>query len=117
MACIFRLGLVRFTDLFKVFESYFQFPFQKIAPYIERHLMLLRLAWSNCSSDFTPLQATLNDAYSRFSTLGSTTVPSGSRTTKNICRIGPLVVSEKETSQNGTGCVRNSCVSSAPICA
>ena len=56
-------------------------------------------------------------AYSRFSTLGSTTVPSGRRTTKNICRIGPLVVSEKETSQNGTGCVRNSCVSSAPICA
>ena len=34
MACIFRFGLVRFTDLFKVFESYFQFPFQKIAPYL-----------------------------------------------------------------------------------
>jgi hypothetical protein len=39
MACIFRLGLVRFTDLFKVFESYFQFPFQKIAPYLDRHLI------------------------------------------------------------------------------
>jgi hypothetical protein len=39
MACIFPLGLVRFTDLFKVFESYFQFPFQKIAPYLERHLI------------------------------------------------------------------------------
>ena len=48
----------------------------------------------------------LTNHYSRFATLGSTTVPSGKRTTKNICRIGPLVVSEKETSQNGTGCVR-----------
>ena len=41
MACIFRLGLVRLTDLFKVFESYFQFPFQKIAPYLDRHLISL----------------------------------------------------------------------------
>src|ERR1700738_3293289 len=39
MACIFSLGLVRFTDLFKVFESYFQFPFQKIAPHLDRHLI------------------------------------------------------------------------------
>jgi hypothetical protein len=38
MACIFCFGLGRFTDLFKVFESYFQFLFQKIAPYLERHL-------------------------------------------------------------------------------
>ena len=48
------------------------------------------------------------DVYSRFSTLGTTTVLSGSRTTKNICLIGPLTVSEKEISQNGTGVVRNS---------
>jgi len=33
------------------------------------------------------------------------------RTTKNICRIGPLIASEKQISQNGTGVVRNSCVS------
>src|ERR1700675_2788789 len=56
-----------------------------------------------------------SDVYSRFSTLGTTTVPSGRSTTKNICRIGPLTVSEKKTNQNGTGVVRNSCVSSAPI--
>jgi hypothetical protein len=54
-------------------------------------------------------------AYSRFATLGSTTVPLGSTTTKYIWCIGPLTVSEKATSQNGTGCVRNSWVSSAPI--
>jgi hypothetical protein len=35
--------------------------------------------------------------YNRFSTLGSTTVPSRRRTTKNICFIGPLTVSEKQT--------------------
>jgi len=35
---------------------------------------------------------------------------------KNICLIGPLIVSEKQTSQNGIGVVRNSCVSSAPTC-
>ena len=51
-----------------------------------------------------------------FSTLDTTTVPSGRRTTKYISRIGPLIVSEKETSQNGTGIVRNSCVSSAQTC-
>jgi hypothetical protein len=33
--------------------------------------------------------------------------PSGNRTTKNIWRNGPLTVSENETSQNGTGVVRN----------
>jgi len=32
----------------------------------------------------------LNNTYSRFATLGSTIVPSGSSTTKNICRIGPF---------------------------
>ena len=47
---------------------------------------------------------------------GTTTVPSGRSTTKNICRIGPLMVSEKQTSQNGTGCDLNSCVSKAPTC-
>jgi hypothetical protein len=52
--------------------------------------------------------------YKRFDTLGTTTVPSDSRTTKNICRIGPLTVSEKQTSQNGIGVVLNSWVSSAP---
>ena len=36
-----------------------------------------------------------NDDYSRFATLGTTTVPSGSRTTKNICRRGPSTVSKK----------------------
>jgi hypothetical protein len=49
-----------------------------------------------------------NVAYSRFATFGTTTVPSGSRTTKYIWRIGPLIVSEKQTSQNGTGAARNS---------
>jgi hypothetical protein len=38
--------------------------------------------------------------HSRFSTFGATTVPSGSRTTKYIWRIGPFIVSEKHTSQN-----------------
>jgi hypothetical protein len=47
--------------------------------------------------------ATSEPFHSRFSTLGTTTVPSGSRTTKNICLIGPLIVSEKQISQNGTG--------------
>src|ERR1700730_15889671 len=46
--------------------------------------------------------------YSRCSIFGTTTVPSGSRTTKNIWRSGPLIGSEKHTSQNGTGDVRNS---------
>src|ERR1700693_4327096 len=46
--------------------------------------------------------------YSLFDTLGSTTFPLGRTTTKNICRIGPLTVSEKHTRQNGTGVVRNS---------
>jgi hypothetical protein len=46
----------------------------------------------------------------------STTVPSGSKTTKYISRIGPLIVSEKQINQNGTGVVRNSCVSSATTC-
>jgi hypothetical protein len=46
--------------------------------------------------------------YNRFDTLGSTTLPSGKTTTKNICRSGPLIASEKHTSQNGTGVVRNS---------
>jgi hypothetical protein len=53
-------------------------------------------------------------AYNRFSTFGTTTVPSGSRTTKNICLIAPLTVSEKQISQNGAGVVRNSWRSSAP---
>ena len=57
-----------------------------------------------------------NDDYSRFSTFGSTTVPSGGRTTKYIWRIGPLIVSEKLMSQNGEGVVRNSRVSSPPTC-
>jgi hypothetical protein len=48
---------------------------------------------------FRACEKALIDAYSRFSTLGSTTVPSGSRTTKNICRIGPLVVSEKRPAE------------------
>jgi hypothetical protein len=54
------------------------------------------------------------EPYSRFSTLGSTTVPSGSTTTKYIWRIGPLTVSENDTSQNGIGVDLNSWVSSAP---
>jgi hypothetical protein len=54
--------------------------------------------------------------YSRLSTFGTTTVPSGSGTTKYISRIGPLTVSEKQTSQKGIGAVRNSCVSNAPTC-
>ena len=31
-----------------------------------------------------------------------------------LCRSGPLIVSEKQISQNGAGIVRKSCVSSAP---
>jgi len=34
--------------------------------------------------------------YSRFATLGSITLPSGNRTTKNIWRNGPFTVSEKQ---------------------
>src|SRR5260370_28467995 len=109
------LGTCLIYGSFQGLRGLFSIPFPKDRTISRKTFDLLRLAWSNCSSDFIPLQATLIDAYSRFSTLGSTTVPSGSRTTKNICRIGPLVVSEKETNQNGTGCVRNSCVSSAPI--
>jgi len=48
------------------------------------------------------------NAYSRFATLGSTTVPSGNTTTKNNWRNGPVTVSEKQTSQNGTGLLRSS---------
>jgi hypothetical protein len=47
-------------------------------------------------------------SYSRFATLGTTTVPSGNRTTKNSCLNAPFTVSEKQISQNGTGCVLNS---------
>jgi hypothetical protein len=47
------------------------------------------------------------DAYSRFSTLGTTTVPSGSRKTKNICLIGSLIVSEKaDQPEWNRGCPR-----------
>ena len=53
-------------------------------------------------------------AYSRFSTLGSTTFLLGSTATKYSWCIGPLTVSENDTSQNGIGCWRNSWVSSAP---
>ena len=57
----------------------------------------------------------LNDSIIAVSPLsGSTTVPSGNRTTKNIWRSGPFTVSDKQTSQNGIGDVRNSCVSRAP---
>jgi hypothetical protein len=42
-------------------------------------------------------------SYSRFTTLGSTTVPSGSMTTKNNSCIGPFTASEEDTSQNGSG--------------
>jgi hypothetical protein len=41
-------------------------------------------------------------------TVGSTTVPSGNRTHEENCRNAPLIVSEKQISQNGTGIVRNS---------
>jgi hypothetical protein len=51
--------------------------------------------------------------YWRFDTLRSTTVPFGSTTTKNSLWIAPLIESEKQTSQNGTGVIRNSCVSGA----
>src|SRR5260370_18764654 len=111
----FSLGPCPIYGSFQGLRELFSIPFPKDRTISRKTFDLLRLPWSNCSSDFTPLQATLIDAYSRFSTLGSTIVPSGRRTTKNICRIGPL--SEKETSQKGTGSVRNSCVSSAPICA
>ena len=53
--------------------------------------------------------------YSGFATLGSTTVPSGSKATNNICRSGPLIESEKQTSHYGTAWVRNSCDSNALI--
>jgi hypothetical protein len=39
------------------------------------------------------------NAYSRFTTLGSTTVLSGNRTTKNIWRNGPFTASEKQTNR------------------
>jgi hypothetical protein len=45
-------------------------------------------------------------SYNLFSTLGSTTVPSGSKTTKKSWRSGPLIVSEK-AKPDGSGVVRN----------
>ena len=62
---------------------------------------------SNCGGALFAQSYRIQD-YSRCSIFGTTTVPSGSRTTKNIWRSGPLIVSEKHTSQNGTGDVRNS---------
>ena len=63
-------------------------------------------------------ETTLNEAHSRFSTLGTATVPSASRTTKYIWRIGrfdALIVAEKQTGQNGTGVVQNSLLSRAKV--
>jgi hypothetical protein len=77
-------------------------------------LGLFHLAWSNCIFGFASLQVTLNIRLQPFrhSWLNNRS-RRGRSTTKYCCRSAPLIVSEKQTSQNGTGCVRNSCVSSA----
>jgi hypothetical protein len=65
---------------FQGLRELFSIPFPKDRTISRKTFDLLRLACSNCSLDFTPLQAVLIDAYSRFSTLGSTTLhPAGER--------------------------------------
>ncbi len=60
MACIFSLGPCPIYGSFQGLRELFSIPFPKDRTINRKTFDLLRLAWSNCSSDFTPLQATLN---------------------------------------------------------
>jgi hypothetical protein len=56
----FSLGLCPIYGSFQGLRELFSIPFPKDRTISRKTFDLLRLAWSNCSSDFTPLQATLN---------------------------------------------------------
>src|SRR4030088_388999 len=56
----FSLGPCPIYGSFQGLRELFSIPFPKDRTINRKTFDLLRLAWSNCSSDFTPLQATLN---------------------------------------------------------
>jgi len=97
MTCIFRLVLVRFTNLFKLFQS----PFQDCTTHLTT-FDLLQVAWSNCACRFTSLQPTLNIRLQPF----QQSVPSSMSETKYCCRKAPLIVSENKQARMGPAAFR-----------
>jgi hypothetical protein len=56
----FSLGPSPISGSFQGLRELFSIPFPKDRTIHRKTFDLLRLAWGNCSSDFSPLQATLN---------------------------------------------------------
>jgi hypothetical protein len=61
----FSLGACPIYGSFRGLRELFSIPFPKDRTIYRKTFDLLRLAWSNCSPDFTPLQATMTTSASQ----------------------------------------------------
>ena len=114
IARTFRRRLVCLANLCKILKSDFQFPFQKIAPYIERHLIFFVWHAVTVPLDFTPLQAALKKRLEPFRHSRLNNRPVG----KQYDEEHPVQRSFDRVREAyepyGSGVARNSCVSNAP---